>query len=238
MRKIIIAYLLIYCIAAGITSNIILAAEMTPGGIPNIPSPAQDEVLNNLLNKIEEKQNEIRTIKADILQRKIFSFMEKPLASSGVIYFSKPDKFLYEINSPSKSLLAMNGEKITFYLPESREATIIGLSMGKERLFRFFGINQSKEQVEKDYSIKLLSSGSNFFIIEMIPRDKLLSRNLSYIRIWIDKTAILPKQVHYREQNGDSTTVELRKLEINLSIPENIYSIKIPSGVKIRKRNE
>src|SRR5574341_1458734 len=71
--------------------------------------PAQD------LNSLKEASRNIRSVKAEFLQKRSLPILTKPLFSEGKLFFSIPNSLRWEYLSPLRSVMLRKGNDIQIY---------------------------------------------------------------------------------------------------------------------------
>jgi outer membrane lipoprotein carrier protein len=177
------------------------------------------------ISKIIDLQKSIKTIKTDFIQEKHSALMNRPIISSGTFFFLSPDKFVWDYKKGMK--VTSDGKSVMVYYEELKEAEIVSLDNLPSLPGGF-----SVEKLREHYYIELLEQSSNKYILKVTPVIK--SNIFREIMITLDEKAI-PVEVKMVERTGDDTVIRFIKRETNIAIPEEVFSVKVPEGVKIRK---
>src|SRR5213595_4128463 len=81
-------------------------------------APLSEADLKNLLAAI--RQN--RTTQADFQEQRVIRLMQKPVVSSGKVWFQPPNKFRREVKGNSPSLTVSDGQQLWIYYPNFKSA--------------------------------------------------------------------------------------------------------------------
>src|SRR5512143_4057733 len=66
-------------------------------------------------SSLREASKNIRSVKADFLQKRFLQILTKPLVSEGKLYFNTPDSLRWEYLSPLRNVKLQNGSTIQVY---------------------------------------------------------------------------------------------------------------------------
>lgn len=79
------------------------------------PKPIPDDQLNRLLENVEKKFSDIKTLKTMLVQEKNIAVFSETVISTGFCIFKSPDKLRLEFIEPFKSSLIINHNQIFKY---------------------------------------------------------------------------------------------------------------------------
>ena len=86
------------------------------------------------------------------------------------------------------------------------------------------------------YSVK--SSKDNETVLQWLAEEKELQKKYQKITLWIDNSKTLLKKIQVMDKNGNESTYTFKKTRINVQVPENQFSFKIPKGADILDARE
>ncbi len=186
----------------------VFSAEMSPG---------QD------LTSLKEAFRNIRSVKAEFLQKRSIPILTKPLLSEGKLFFSMPDSLRWEYLTPLRSVMLRRGNNIQIFnfidgvwKPEMAEANESRRMVLAEISHWFQGRFDESKAFKTLYSsgppervILVSSEGINKFIkkIEIVlsPRPGVIDR------------------VEIEEPGGSRTSIEFKNVEINSSLSSEVF---------------
>jgi outer membrane lipoprotein-sorting protein len=167
------------------------------------------------MKRIKERERSLRTLTARFVQLKKTCLLKEPMRSEGVIYFDRTGKMLLRIISPSLLIVLLKEE---IYLGSTHDVF-------KE----YFGIGQSIEELQKQYTIQLVSkTDSDVFRLKLIPKIKAIARYIDVIEVMVSPKHWLPERIHFKEVKGDYTSIQLEFTSINEPLPPGIFTIDFP----------
>jgi len=210
-----------------------LAGLAVAAAAPEAKAPA-DPQLAAAIARFDEAQAKIQRISAHFEEVKTIALLKDPVVQSGEFYHTKPDKFLWEYTSPEPKLLMLNGKDIVAYYPTQKRAEEIHTRFSK-RIVKYMGLGSVLKDLVNEYEISLLRENEipGTDLIQLKPKTRTISKRLSEIRLWVDHQLNQPRQIEYREADGDSTLITFDKIQLNPEISLSKYQIKLPNDVTV-----
>ena len=180
-------------------------------------APAQD------WNSLKEAFRTIRSVKAEFLQKRYLQILTKPLPSEGKLFFSTPDSLRWEYLTPLRSVMLQKGDTIQLYhfsegvwkpemtqAVESRRMVLAEISQWVQGRF-----DESKAFTH------LYFPGPPARVI-LAPKEG-INRFIHRIEIVLSARSGVIDRVEIEELGGSRTSIEFRNVEINSSIPSEIF---------------
>ena len=186
-----------------------------------------DSELNRIIKNMKEKEKSLRTLTAKFTQIRKTKLLKEPLQSEGMIYFDSEGKILFKVTSPSSVRVLLKRGLLFIYYPDlsKREEKYLGNNFLK----KYIGVGQSIEGLQKQYSIKLISkTKSGAYHLKLIPKMKAIAKRVDTIDIEVEPAQWLPEQIHFKEKEGDYTSIHLEFTSINEPLPSGIFKINVP----------
>ena len=84
--------------------------------------PLSPTDLKALLGRIREKRAAAPQVQADFQEEKTMQMMNKPIVSSGKVWFQAPNKFRREVKGNSPSITVSDGQQLWIYYPKFQSA--------------------------------------------------------------------------------------------------------------------
>jgi len=205
-------------------------------------SPAFGQDVEELIRIIDEQQRKIETLTALFVQTKETSLVKKPLLSSGLVKFKRPDLIHWNYAEPAPMEVAIYGKGIWIYYPGSLQAEKYYLGRNKrmtqslEPLLAIF--QKTFRQLSDGYAIiyeGLETERIHHFHLH--PRDEQVQKFLSRVDLWIDKSSGAIIRFKMVEANGDRLSLEFKNLQINPPLADDDLKIKIPPSVRVLEQS-
>ncbi|HEV3408856.1 MAG TPA: outer membrane lipoprotein carrier protein LolA, partial [Chthoniobacterales bacterium] len=83
----------------------------------SLAEPLTADDVKMLLGRIREKRAAAPQVQADFQEEKTIRMMNKPIVTSGKVWFQAPDKFRREVRGNSPSVTVSDGEQLWIYYP-------------------------------------------------------------------------------------------------------------------------
>ncbi len=196
---------------------------------PSETDPQSESELNWVIKNIKEKEKSLKTFTAKFVQNKKTELLQEPLYSEGLIYFDCTGKMLLKVTSPSPLVFLLKNNLLLIYDPDSAKAKKRRLGKSDNILKKYFGIGQSVEELKKRYEVQLTSkTDSGRYQLKLTPKMRAIARHIDTIQVVVNPKHWLPERIHFKEVNGDQTSLRLQFTSINEPLPRSIFSINVP----------
>jgi outer membrane lipoprotein-sorting protein len=195
----------------------ILSVLITVGLLSAEIAPAQN------WTSLEETFKNIRSVRADFVQKRYLQILTKPLISEGKLFFNTPDSLRWEYLSPLRSVLLQKGSTIQVYnyfdgvwKPEISQA-VEARRMVLAEISQWFQGRFNESKVFKH----LYSSGPPARIT-MVSGEG-INRFINRIEIILSARPGVIDRMEIEEPGGSRTTIEFRNVEINFSFSSEVF---------------
>src|SRR5437870_7487492 len=84
--------------------------------------PLSSADIKNLVARIREKRAQAPQAQADFKEEKVVHLLNKPITSSGKVWFQAPNKFRREVKGNSPSVTVSDGRQLWIYYPNFKSA--------------------------------------------------------------------------------------------------------------------
>ena len=180
-------------------------------------APAQD------LTSLKEAFRNIRSVKAEFLQKRSLPILTKPLLSEGRLFFSMPDSLRWEYLTPLRSVMLRKGNNIQIYnfsddvwKPELAQAVESRRMVLAEISHWFQGRFDESKAFKHSYS-----PGPPERVI-LISREG-INRFINRIEIIVSVRPGVIDRVEIEEPGGSRTSIEFKNVEINSSLSSEVF---------------
>ena len=192
-------------------------------------SPAD---LKSLLGRIKEKRAAAPHLQADFQEEKNVRMLNKPIVSSGKIWFQSPNKFRREAKGSSPSITVSDGQQLWIYYPKFKSAE--HYSLGKRSPLEA-GISAilaslNLENVEATYHITG-SKEADGYRLQLLPRNPSMKRFLQTFTISMNGD-LLVTRTEMVQPNGDRIVTTYSNESRN-PIPASTFEFTPPAGTEV-----
>ena len=194
-----------------------------------------------IFERLTELSKDTDSITATINQEKQLSLLKEKICIDGTVIMKKPNMFRWDIVKPDKSIIAVDGETMTVYHPEIKEAQVYNLigNLIARNTMRFLTITMwgSLNEIEKNFTFYILRKEDEI-IFKLAPVSKMISRYLSSIIIHYEENTGFPRGFEITTPKGDKTVTRLSNIKINPEIKTGTFKIELPEDVRITNNFE
>jgi outer membrane lipoprotein carrier protein len=192
-------------------------------------SPAD---LKTLLGRIREKRAAAPQVQADFQEEKNVKMLNKPIVTSGRIWFQSPNKFRREAKGNSPSITVSDGQQLWIYYPKFNSAE--HYSLGKRSPLDA-GINAitaslNLENVESTYHISGTKEADGFQL-QLLPRNPSMKRFLQTFTIKMNNELQVTR-TEMVQPNGDRIVTTYSN-ETRGAIPASTFEFTPPAGTDV-----
>ena len=135
--------------------------------------------VKGLLGKIRAKRAGSPQVQADFSEQKKVHLMNKPISSTGKVWFQEPNKFRREVKGSSPSITVSDGTTLWIYYPkfQSAEKYSLGKRSPLDAGIAALTAALNLENVENSYHISGSKEGDGYELL-LAPRNPSLKRLL------------------------------------------------------------
>lgn len=202
------------------------------------------QILTGILNKMEKAHQELKSLRAELIQQKTNSQIGITDKEFGALIYKPADgkargKLRIDYVRPSKDIISLIGENLTYYQPRINQVyktTLAKASKGKVSGYaQLVGLDGSLKSQTNNYNIEMVKldeavNGQMTAVLRLTPKNE---NQIGVIEVWVNQQSWLPAQWKLVERNGDYTVVTLNNVQVNSNIPDNAFNVSIPGGTKV-----
>jgi outer membrane lipoprotein carrier protein len=192
-------------------------------------SPAD---VKNLLARIREKRAAAPYVQADFQEEKAIRLMNKPIVSSGKVWFQAPSKFRREVTGNSPSITVSDGQQLWIYYPnfKSAERYSLGKRSPLDAGVAAITAALNLENVEVSYHITATKIEKGYEM-ELIPRHPSMKRLFQKFNLRLNDE-LQVERTEMSQPNGDRI-VTVYSNQSRAPIPSSTFEFSPPPGTEI-----
>ncbi len=199
-------------------------------------SGALGQDVDTIIRYVQAEYEHTQDIQATFLQIATIRSRPRPKESQGVVYFKKPGKMRWEYTDPEQQLLVSDGKTMWFYVAEDEQVIIQSADeaySSKTPITFLHGMGK----LQNDFYIKLLppSEGIIEHKLELLPKEP--QPEVAKLILSVDPSTYRIVHTAVYDPYGNITDVHLRDLQINTTLPDDIFTFEIPDGVDVIRQN-
>jgi outer membrane lipoprotein-sorting protein len=199
------------------------------GQVSASAAAAPAEELGQLLKHLEERNGKISSLAVKFSQEKRFSFMTKPIVSTGFMLFAHPGRIRFDIVEPFQTSLLDNGKKMGRYEFADGQWRAMQLGGGKSVKLVMEQIGQwiqGKFSTQEDiFNLSVMAGDPNdYIVLSLQPKHKQFLQYIKEIRIHISAPPGYGiTRIDILEPEGDSFALVFGSELINSPLPEEYF---------------
>ncbi|MDR2232735.1 MAG: outer membrane lipoprotein carrier protein LolA [Tannerella sp.] len=180
-----------------------------------------------IIDKITAASQAMKTMNCDFTQVKELSFMDDKVVSEGKMFYKQPNKIRWEYTKPKAYVFAMDGKNV--FMDAGNSQTTVPAKSSK--MFSSIsdiiigGVSGSGLINSPDFTAQF-GVGANDYRVTLVPVKKEVKDLFDKIQIFVNKTDSRIQKVELIEKGGDKTEIQLKNLQTNAAINDEIFSRK------------
>ena len=188
--------------------------------------------LKTLLNQIREKRAAAPQVQADFQEEKSIRMMNKPVVSSGKVWFQAPNKFRREVKGNTPSLTVSDGATLWIHYPkfQSAERYSLGKHSPLDAGIAAITASLNLQSVEESYHITGTRE-ANGYLLELAPRTPSMKRMLQRFTIRFNQ-ALQVDRTEMLQPNGDRIITTYSNESRN-AIDPGMFQFAPPPGTNV-----
>ena len=233
-----INYLSLHCLLGVLLVVGIFFSHSTCASISSLQDVTAEEK-QKIIDKFKMLHKDMNSISASITQEKQLVALKKKVFIEGTVLMAKPNMLKWDIVKPERSLTLIDGETMTVYHPDSKEAQIYTLAekfITRNTLdFFLTAMSGDLDEMEKKFSVNMFRK-DNEIILKLVPLSNMASRYIASIVISYDEGTGLPSEIELTTPKGDKTVTKLTNIKVNPDLSPQMFKIKLPADVWITNK--
>lgn len=194
------------------------------GTVKHVPAQSLND--QQVKHEISQVAAKMKSMKCDFVQTKQLKMLNDKMVSKGRMYYQQGNKLRWEYESPYRYVFVLNDSKVV--LKNSSRSDVINVNQNK--MFREIVRIMMNTVVgncltdEKDFKVGIDTSDLEY-VATLFPLRKDLKQMFSKIVLHFNRQKKMITQVVLLEKNGDTTVIELKNVQSNVSIPNSMFTI-------------
>jgi outer membrane lipoprotein-sorting protein len=211
-------------------SFLFLLLLLFPALLPAEPLSPPD--LKALLGRIREKRTAAPQVQADFQEEKNVKMLNKPIVSSGKIWFQSPNKFRREAKGSSPSITVSDGQQLWIYYPKfySAEHYSLGHRSPLDAGISAITASLNLENVEATYHISATKEADGYQM-QLLPRNPSMKRFLQTFTIKMNNEFQVVR-TEMVQPNGDRIVTSYSN-ESRVPIAASTFDFTPPAGTDV-----
>ena len=184
----------------------------------------------DILKRVQSTYRDVNDFTADFVQQShIQGFDAKNF--NGKLYLKKPGLARWDYIKPVKQSIIINGETITLYFHEQKQAIIQKVSDHPDAE-PAMGLLSNIEKWEDSFSVKGEEPSADFFRLKLTPKTMTMVKE---VIVEIDKETSYIKKLSLIENSGNKVSFSFSGIKFNSGIKDSLFDFRIPKGTEVLK---
>jgi outer membrane lipoprotein-sorting protein len=220
---------------------IVLAVPVLLSGMlwpPEAPTgtPLQGDERTRAIEQLQARQQEVRTLRATIVQRKRHPVLKGEAVTEGTLLFSRPDRIRWEVETPERMIVVIDDQALVVYRPERKEAERRNLrdDFASRAVVEFLraGMNLDVAEMEKRFQVDLYR-GDGLLTLVLTPRSRWVAQAIASVTITHHEEEAVPRRIAVVGQKGDRTETSLARVVLNPPLAADAFTLRLGPEVHV-----
>lgn len=219
-------------VPAGFVLFLVLAGS---GGAQEGPA---DEAAKAALRKLAAKFKEARTLSAGIVQSRKTELLDKPIVSSGRMYYRRdPARLVFHLAEPRKAVIHMDKSSYQVYRPDENrlERTDFSNEDISSRILMAF--EPRVDEIGKAFTIRGERAGEGEIEVKLESGDEKIRKRLQRITMVLAEADGALRRLSYVDGEGDEVRFDLSDVLINPDLAPELFTLSVPEGTRVLRRS-
>ena len=179
------------------------------------------------IDKMHRFLETTKTMRADFAQIVVAKNGKRPQQSTGVMMFSRPGKFRWQVERPYSQLLVGDGVKVWMHDPDLRQVTVktVGTALGGTPAALLAGDNA----LEKNFSLREAGEREGLEWLEAIPK----AQDSGFEKLQLGFAGNDLKAMELFDTFGQTTSLYFSHLERNPPLAPALFRFTPPAGADV-----
>lgn len=197
---------------------------------------AQNENLDTVVNKIQNKYEQIKDFHADFTQEANVKALNKVQKAEGEVWFKKPGMMRWNYQEPTKDEIVSDGQTLWFYNEEEKQVILSPLSQVSDTgtaTTLLSGLGKINELFKASFSDSKEFASDGNYLIDLQPKED--EEDFNKVTVSVDKDTMIVSTMYLYDPYGNLTKVSLNNIEINGGVSDSLFDFQVPDGVEVIK---
>ena len=188
---------------------------------------APKDLFDQIFTRTLARRQSIQSIRARFTDTTTSSLLQKPIVSHGTVIAAPPARVLMTYTDPERRTIAIDGKSLVVAWPDRREREQIDISQTQKRIDHYF-TQATIADLRSMFDIRALAdpAAGNTDRVDMRPKRKQIKEGIERLELWVDRDRLLLVQLKMTFPGGDSKTIRLDDVTINVPVTDETFQIR------------
>lgn len=179
------------------------------------------------IDKLHQFLDSTRTLRADFAQTVVAKNGRQAQKSSGVMMFSRPGKFRWQIDKPYMQLLVGDGEKVWIHDPDLRQVTVrkVGAALGGTPASLLAG----DSVIERNFILHEAGDRDGLDWVEAVPK----TQDSGFDKVRLGFAGSELRAMELLDSLGQTTSLVFSRIERNPRLPPALFRFTPPANADV-----
>lgn len=195
---------------------------------------AQDPVLTQVIKNVQERYEQTNDLEASFIQEATIKSVNQTVTETGVVYFKKPQRMLWDYHTPSQKKLVINPEKAWLYVPEDNLVYVQDAQkiLSSKMTVRFMmGVGKLQDDFQISFAGPNKIDANGYYDLCLLPRSKELGIEKLFMKVHKDTFFIM--NFSFADMYGNTTKLTFSDMKTNMNLSDSIFTFTPPPGVNL-----
>ena len=188
---------------------------------------------SEILNRIQQRYQEISSFKGNFVQRNYTSQRSQPRTASGVVSYIRPGKMRWDYHKPDEQLLVTDGITLWLFDPLLENVTVQSLEKvtpGTPLAF-LLGVGNLEQDFEQRPVTQKLIDNPEVLVVELKPENSIAA--LDFIQLAVNPETFDFNQIVLVDLQGNHRVIEFQDMQYNLSLDASQFHFEITPDMEV-----
>ena len=188
--------------------------------------------IKKLLARVHEKRVASPNVQADFQEEKASHFLNKPLISTGKVWFQAPNKFRREMKGAAQTVAVSNGHDFWIYFPNTKSTQhfTLGKNSPVDAAISAMTTALNLENVESTFQISG-AKADHGYELQLLPRGPSVKRIFQRFTLRLSNDLFV-QRTEMLKPNGDKI-VTIYSNQSRTPIPASTFEFAPPTGTEV-----
>lgn len=196
-----------------------------------------DEAAKAALRKLSATMKDARTLSARVVQSRRTELTEKPITSSGRMYYRRdPARLVFHLAEPRKAEIHMDRSSYQVYRPDEKrlERTDFGREDVSAKILMVF--EPKPDELGKAFAIRGGASKDGRLEVTLEASDERVRKRLRKIVLTVGEADGALRSISYTDGEGDEVRFDLTDVVVNPDLAADLFVLKVPEGTRVLRQ--
>ena len=194
---------------------------------------ARADRLDEILSAMGNAGNRLESLSVDFVQTDHDFILEEEEISTGKLFLQVPGRIRWEYAPPREKVLLVADNLMRLYNPTANQVQEFKKGKGNQGTDLLIGFGKSNDKIGESYDVSLGQEDEHGVVLALVPKPDSPASLFTKIELTIDKQTWTPVRSVFHEPNRDRTDIRFDDVEINGTLPEGIFELRLPKDVEI-----